>query len=301
MVVQERLNFDDEIAKNKIKSFFLMLIVLVVIIAIGYVVALILDPGYFFFVMIISIVFSIGYILVSYYNSDKIALASVKAQPASSVSHRQLLNAVENMSLASGLPMPKVYVMQSQEINAFASGRSPQKAVICVTTGALDKLNKQELEGVIAHEMGHIANFDIRFATLVAVMVGMVSIAAEIFLRSLWYSGGNDRDNKNAVLMIIGIVLAIVAPIVVQLVQLAISRKREYGADATGVKFTRYPKGLANALTKIKEEHVSNEELKRYPKAVAPLFISDPFKKKVQNLFSTHPDIDSRIERINAM
>jgi len=301
MVVQERLNFDDEIAKNKVKSFFLMLIVLVVIITIGYIIALILDPGYFFFIMIISIVFSIGYILVSYYNSDKIALASVKAQPASSVSHRLLINAVENMSLASGLPMPRVYVMQSQEINAFASGRSPEKAVICVTTGALEKLNKQELEGVIAHEMGHIANFDIRFATLVAVMVGMVSIIAEIFLRSLWLGGSGDKDNKNAVLMIIGIVLAIVAPIVVQLVQLAISRKREYGADATGVKFTRYPRGLANALGKIKNEHVANEELKRYPKAVAPLFISDPFKKKVQNLFSTHPDIDSRIERINAM
>jgi heat shock protein HtpX len=301
MIKEERLNFDDEIAKNKVKSFFLMLIVLVVIIVIGYVIALILDPGFFFIIMIISIVFSIGYILVSYYKSDKIALASVNAKPANSVLHRRLISSVESMSLASGLPMPKVYVMDSKEINAFASGRNPENAVICVTSGALEKLNKEELEGVIAHEMAHIANFDIRFATLVAVMVGMVSIAAEIFLRSLWFGAGSDKDNKNAVLMIIGVALAIIAPIVVQLVQLAISRKREYGADATGVKFTRYPPGLANALGKIKSEHVSKEDLKRYPKAVAPLFISDPFKKKVQNLFSTHPDIDSRIRKLNAM
>lgn len=298
---QQRLSFEDEISKNKIKSFFLMLIVLIVIIAIGYIIALILDPGYFFIIMIFSIIFSISYLLISYYKSDKIALASVNAKPASSSMHRQLINSVESMSLASGLPMPKVYVMESKEINAFASGRNPENAVICVTTGSLEKLNKQELEGVIAHEMAHIANFDIRFATLVAVMVGMVSIIAEIFLRSLWFSGDGGKDNKNAILMIIGVVFAILAPIVVQLVQLAISRKREYGADATGVKFTRYPKGLANALGKIKSEHVPNEELKRYPKAVAPLFISDPFKKKVQNLFSTHPDIDSRISKLNAM
>ena len=298
----EKLNFDDEIAKNKVKSFFLMLVVLMVIIAIGYVVSVLVNPAYSFIIFAFSIIFSIGYVLISYYNSDKITIWSVGAKPASSILHRKLIHAVENMSLASGLPMPKDYVMHSQEINAFASGRNPRNAVVCVTTGALDKLNKEELEGVIAHEMGHVANFDIRFATLVAVMVGMVSIIAEIFLRSLWFSGNRDREGKGkAILLVVGIILAIVAPIVVQLVQLAISRKREFGADATGVKFTRYPPGLANALRKIKREYVPSQDTKRYPKAVAPLFISDPFKKKFQNLFSTHPDIDTRIKRIEAM
>jgi len=298
----EKLNFDDEITRNKLKSFFLMLIVLIVIILIGYIVSIVVDPSYSFIVLSFSIVFSIGYLLISYYNSAKIAVFSVGAKPASPTLHKRLFDAVENMSIASGLPMPKVYIMQSDGINAFASGRNPENAVICVTTGALAKLNKEQLQGVVAHEMGHIANFDIRFATLVAVMVGMVSIIAEIFLRSLWFSGNGEKDNKgNAVLLIIGIVLAIVAPIIVQLVQLAISRKREFGADATAVKYTRYPPGLASALKVIKDEHFSKADSKRYPKAVAPLFISDPFKSKVQNLFSTHPDINERIKRIESM
>src|SRR3989344_4767983 len=142
--------------------------------------------------------------------------------------------------------------------------------------------------------MSHIANFDIRFMTLTAVLVGMISIAAEIFLRSLWFAGSDREGKGNTILIILGVIFAIVAPILAQLVSLAISRKREYTADATGVKFTRYPKGLANALKKIKSEHVPYADTKKYPKAVAPLFISDPFKKKVQNLFSTHPDINER-------
>jgi heat shock protein HtpX len=192
--------------------------------------------------------------------------------------------------------------MDSQEINAFASGRNPKNAVICVTTGALEKLNKHELEGVIAHEMSHIANFDIRFMTLTAVMIGMIAIISQIFLRSLWFgSGSNGRDNKNAVFLIIAIVVAILAPIAAQLVSLAISRKREYAADASGVKFTRYSPGLASALTKIKHEHIDVKELQKYSKATAPLFISDPFKKKFQNLFSTHPNIDDRIAKLKRM
>ena len=252
--------------------------------------------------MIMSIIISLAYILISYYNSDKIALASVRARPASKTEHRMLYHAVESMSLASGLPMPKVYIMQSDQINAFASGRDPNHAVICVTTGTLEKLNKQELEGVIAHEMSHIANFDIRFMTLTAVLVGMISIAAEIFLRSLWFSGDRNREGRaGAILIILGIVFAILAPIAAQLVSLAISRKREFTADATGVKFTRYPPGLASALKKIKHDHVPEQDKHRYAKAVAPLFISDPFKKKFQNLFSTHPDIDSRIKLLERM
>lgn len=302
----ERLSFHDEIAANKRKSVFLIVGIVIVFMLLGWVIASVLDPSYFFIIMAFSVVFTIGYTLVSYYNSDKIALASVKAKKASRTEHRALYHAAENMALASGLPMPRLYVMESEEINAFASGRDPQHAVMCFTTGALNKLNKQELEGVVAHEMSHIANYDIRFMTLTAVMVGMISIIAQIFLRSLWFSsmsgGRGNRDGKiQAILIIVGILFAILAPLVANLVSLAISRKREYTADATGAKFTRYPNGLASALKKIKHEHVPKKDQKHYAKAVAPLFISDPFKRKVQNAFSTHPPIDERIKRLERM
>jgi len=274
-----------------------------ILIVIGYIISLAVDPSYFFIIMILSIIISLSYTLISYYNADKIALASVKAVPASSTHHRQFISAAENMSLASGLPIPKLYVMQSEQINAFASGRNPKNAIVCVTTGALEKLNKQELEGVIAHEMSHIANYDIRFMTFAAIVIGMIAIVSEIFLRSLWFSSSNrDRENKSgAILIIVGIALAIIAPILSNLVSLAISRRREYGADATGVKLTRYPAGLASALRKIKHEHVSTEDKHRFPKAVAPLFISDPFKKKFTSMFSTHPNIDDRISKLERM
>ncbi|MGV8142140.1 MAG: M48 family metallopeptidase [Candidatus Pacearchaeota archaeon] len=300
--MNQRLSFHDEIRSNKLKSLALALIIILIFAGLGYIAAQFYNPSLFFTFMIIAIIISMSYTIFSYYNSDKIALASVRAKPASSVHHRQLLASVENMALASGLPMPRVYVMDSSQINAFASGRDPKHAVICVTEGTLAKLNKQELEGVIAHEMSHIANYDIRFMTFTAVVIGMISIISEIFLRSLWYSGGNNDDKKgNAILMIIGIALAILAPLLANLVSFAISRKREFAADASGAKFTRYPQGLASALRKIKQEHVSTEDKHRFPKAVAPLFISDPFKKKFTSLFSTHPNIDERISKLERM
>jgi heat shock protein HtpX len=300
--MQERLSFEDQIARNKLKSTVLLALIILIFIGVGYLIAQILDPSLFFVVMIISIIVSLLYTWFGYYYSDKIALASVGAKPASPTLHRPLLHAVENMSLASGIPMPRVYVMDSSEINAFASGRNPKNAVICVTSGSLQKLNKQELEGVIAHEMAHIANFDIRFMTLATVLIGMISIAAEILLRSFWFSSSDNRNSRTGVLLlIISIVVAILAPIFAQLVALAISRRREYTADATGVKFTRYPVGLANALRKIKSEHVEHDELKKFNKETAPLFISDPFKRSFTNLFATHPPIDSRIQRLEAM
>ncbi len=297
-----RISFHDQISRNKWKSFFLIAIIFLVFLALGYVIAMIYDPSLFFFIMVISIIVSILYILISYYNSDKIALASVSAKPADRRQYPQFYNSVEGLTLASGMPMPKLYVMENLQINAFASGRDPQHAVICVTTGTLEKLNKQELEGVLGHELSHVANFDIRFMTLVAVMVGMIAIISQLFLRSLWFRGGN-RDNKkgNAIFMLVGIILAILAPIVVQLVQLAISRKREYVADASAVKFIRSPTGLIGALKKIKNEHVPTQDTKKINKAVAPLFISDPFKKRIENLTSTHPDINKRIEILERM
>lgn len=298
--MKERISFQDEITKNKIKSIFLIGTILVFFVLLGFIISLALDPSYFFLIMILSIIFSLSYTIFGYYNSANIAISSVRAKPASPSEHKLLFNAVENMSIASGLPMPKVYIMESEQINAFASGRDPKHAVMCVTTGALKKLNKQELEGVIAHEMSHIANFDIRFMTLTAVLIGMISILAEIFLRSLWFSNSDD-DRGNAIFIVIGIIFAILAPIAAQLVSLAISRKREFAADATGVKLTRYPTGLKNALIKIRDEQVASQDLKRYPKAVAPLFMSDPYKKKIRTLFSTHPDINTRIKILDSM
>jgi len=302
---KKRLSFEDEIKRNKIKSSVLMIIIVAFFIFFGYIIAMILDPSYFFIIMIFSIIISISYTLIGYYNAEKIALASVNARPASRAEHPQLFHAVENMAIASGLPVPKVYVMESNQINAFASGRNPEKAVICITTGALKKLNKQELEGVIAHEMSHIANYDIRFMTLTAILIGLISIVAQMFLRSFWFGiGSNNRENKNnagLVIFMVGIILAILAPLFANLVALAISRKREYGADAMGVKLTRYPPGLKNALIKIKNESVYESDNKRYSKAIAPLFISDPFKRKIKSLFSTHPPLEERISKLERM
>jgi len=272
-----------------------MFSVFVVLVLLGYVISLAFSPEYFFFIMVIAIIFSIGYILISFYNSHKIAIASVGATKAYKDDYKQYHNLVEGLTLASGLPKPKLYVMHSQQINAFASGRNPEHAVVCVTEGALEKLDKNELEGVLAHELGHIASYDMRYMTLVAVMVGMIAIISQIFLRSLWFSGGRGNDKSKAIFMLIGIILAILAPIVVYLVQMSISRKREFVADASAVKFTRYPDGLIRALKKIKADYVPAE--KKVSKAVAPLFISNPFGK----LSNTHPSIDSRIKMLEKM
>jgi len=206
-------------------------------------------------------IFSIIYVTAGYYNSDSIALASVNAKKASREEYRLYHNLVEGLCLASGIPKPKLYVMESKNINAFATGEDPKHSVICVTTTALEKLNKQELEGVIGHELSHIANYDIRFMTLVAVLVGMIALISQIFLRSLWFSGGRNKKGSPWILLV-GITLAILAPIVVYFVQLAISRKREFAADASAVMFIRSPTGLIAALKKIQKE----KPLKKSPR-----------------------------------
>ena len=294
---KERIHFDDAISRNKIKSFFLILIIFAVLVLLSYVIGLIYSD-YFFLILIAGIIISILYVVISYYNSDKIALASTKAKEADPRIYRQYHNIVEGLCLASGLPKPRLYILPSQQINAFASGRNPEHSVLAVTEGAIQKLSKPELEGVIGHELSHIANYDIRFMTLAAVMIGMIAIISQIFLRSLWFSGGGrDRDNKNAVLMIIGVLLAILAPIAVQLVQLAISRKREYAADASSVKFTRSPTGLINALKKIEND---NHPVK-VSGALSPLFMSDPGRRDLSDIFATHPSLKKRIEILERM
>ena len=292
----ERIDFHDQIARNKRKSFFLILIVFAVLIALVYTIGLAIGTLDIFVISILAVIISLTYITISYYNSDKIALASVGAKPAEREKHKQYYNSVEGLTIASGLPMPRLFVMPSSQINAFASGRNPERAVICVTEGTLEKLDKNELDGVIAHELSHIANYDMKYMTLVAVMVGMISIVSQIFLRSLYFRGSRGNDKGKTLFLLIGIVLAILAPIVVYLVQMSISRKREFTADASAVKFTRYPGGLIRALEKIKQEHPTSES-KKINKAVAPLFFANPFA----NLGSTHPPIEKRIEILKAM
>ena len=253
---------------------------------------------YFFIIIIFGTIFSLVYVVGGYYKSADLAIASVNAKKATASKYRQYNNIVEGLCLASGLPKPKLYIMQNPQINAFASGRDPQHAVVCVTTGALEKLTKQELEGVLSHELSHIANYDIRFMTLTAVLVGMIAIISQIFLRSLFWSsmmgGRSNRNNNNAIFMIIGIALAILAPIIVALVQLAISRKREYAADSSAVKFMRTPTGLIGALKKIQ----SNAPMK-VSGAVAPLFLAKPTKER--EWFMTHPPLLKRIARLERM
>ncbi|HKL24003.1 MAG TPA: M48 family metallopeptidase [Candidatus Nanoarchaeia archaeon] len=302
----KRLSFNDQIARNKRKSFFLIIIIFLVFLALGYVIAKIFAPGSFFLIMIIAIIFSLSYVFGTYYNSHKIAVKSVGAKPASRKNFPQYHSLVEGIAISSGMPKPDLYIMDSNQINAFATGRNPSHAVICVTKGAVEKLDKRELEAVIAHEMGHIANYDMRYMTIATVMVGLIAIISEIFLYSLWFSGGNGGgggDNKgNIVFIIIGIALAILAPIIVQLVQASISRKREFSADASSAKYTRYPDALIRALEKIKNDQPTpyQNKNKKVNKTLAPLFFSNPFKN-MNNLAKTHPPIEKRIEALKKM
>ena len=253
------------------------------------------------FALILSGLMSLG----SYYYSDKIILTMSNAKQIQKKDNPELFRTVENLCIGDGLPMPKIYIIQDSAPNAFATGRDPKHAVVCVTTGILEKLNKSELEGVIAHELSHIKNFDIRLMAIVVILVGTIALLADIFMRSMWFRGRDreDRGNSQAIFMLIGIVLAILSPIIATLIQLAISRKREFLADASGVLLTRYPEGLASALEKISRDR---EPLEAANNATAHLYIVNPFKGKeiksfLAGLFNTHPPIEDRIKILRSM
>lgn len=287
----------NQITANKRKTYLLITGFLIFIIGLGWFV----DYGLGYSgVIYIASIFSIITSLVSYYSGDKVALSANKARRITKEDNPYLYRMVENLCISQGMPMPKVHIIDSPALNAFACGRDPEHASIAVTSGLMQALENEELEGVLAHELSHIQNYDIRVMTIVVVLVGIISILVDMALRMSFY-GRSDSENKNSngIVMVIGIIALVLAPIIATLIQLAISRRREYLADASGALMTRYPEGLARALEKIS---ASTTPLRTANSATAHMFISNPFKKgTMAKLFSTHPPAEDRINKLRGM
>lgn len=290
-------NLYTEQSKNVTKTWLLMAIFFAVVIALGWFASVYYgNPNILYF----FVGFSIFMNIFSYWFSDKVVIKLAGAKPANKSEYFDLYTIVENLSITSGLPMPKVYIVEDAAPNAFATGRDKNHAVVAVTTGLLAILDKSELEGVIAHELSHIGNRDMLLSTVVVVLVGFVTIISDVFTRGLLYGGKRDNDNKGGnVLTIVGVIFMILAPIFATLIQLAISRKREFLADASGALLSRYPEGLANALLKISRASIP---LKRQSTAIAHLYFADPkgstFGKKIKGLFATHPPVEDRVRAL---
>ncbi len=291
-----------QVDKNVARTWILITVFLVFIIGLGYVFSYNLNnPAILWF----AVIFSSGMSFISYWYSDKIALSINRAREVKHEENPEFFHIVENLCITAGLPMPKIYIIEDASPNAFATGRDAKHAAIAVTRGLLQKMNRTELEGVIAHELSHIGNRDILLSTVVVVLVGLVALLSHWFLR-FSFPGGvrRGRDNREggqigAILALIGIILAILSPLIASLIQLAISRKREFLADADGALLTRYPEGLASALEKIAADPTP---LRVANQATAHLYIANPFKgKKITNLFLTHPPIEERIKILRGM
>ena len=262
------------------------------------------NPGIFLFAFILSVLMSV----FSYWQSDKIVIMTTGAKPLSDQAAPELHNIVENLAITAGIPKPRIYIVEAPQPNAFATGRDPEHAIVAVTSGILQIMNKTELEGVLAHEMSHIGNRDMLVSTVVVVLVGVIQLLSDIFLRSMRFGfrGNNDRNGgqAGAIFLLIGIALAILAPIAAILIQLAVSRKREYLADASGVLLTRYPEGLASALQKLAQD---NTPMRQASHATAHLWLDDPYQGKQKTigwfskLFMTHPPIEDRIKKLREM
>lgn len=285
-------------SKNVTKTWMLMTVFFAVVIALGWFFSYYYqNPSILYF----FVLFSIGMNIVSYWFSDKIVLKLAGAKEAKREEYFDLYTTVENLSITAGLPMPRVYVVNDPAPNAFATGRDKNHAVVCATTGLLAILEKNELEGVIGHELSHIGNRDMLISTVVVVLVGFVSIISDMFLRSFLWGGQRDSDDNrsNGILVIVAIILSILAPLIATLIQLAISRKREYLADATGALLTRYPEGLANALRKISQY---SQPMRKQSTAIAHLYLADPkgykIGKRISGLFATHPPVEDRIKAL---
>jgi heat shock protein HtpX len=302
MAQQPRL-VEDHIRKNKRDTVLICMFMVVLLFSVIFAIGFILNAPPVF-TMAIALPVSLLYIFITYSFSVQSVIAAAAARPANPQNREEklLIYKVEEMSLAAGLPMPKVYVQDSHDINAFATGHKPDDAIICATTGAVQKLNSEQLEGVIGHEMSHIKNRDILVMTVTVGVVGAIALLAEIAIRMLFWGGGgrgNRRDSGGAIILIIAIIFIILAPIFSRLTYLAISRRREYLADADGAYLTRNPEGLAQALEKIKADIPDDP---KGSKTVAPLYIANPFKRALRNsIWSTHPPLDERIRRLRSM
>ena len=290
----------EDIRANKFRSGVIVSIFIIMITLIIYFICMAFDLG--IISIIIALICSICTAWVSYYNSDKIVLSMSKARPATKEENQKLVNILEALVVSAGLNVtPRLYVVEDEQPNAFATGRDPEHSVICVTTGLLEKLDYYELEGVIGHELAHITNYDIRLSAIVTVMVGFVVMLSDIFSRGFIRSrrnSSNDDNGGNAIFMVIGLVLLILAPIFGKLIQLSISRRREFLADATSVKYTRNPDGLISALEKISGDP---NELKTANKSTSHMYISSPFRdKKIakSSVWSTHPSLDERVDAL---
>ncbi len=293
-----------QITANKVRTFLILLIFIFLIVGFFFLIGQYFQsPGTYF---AFGLFFSLLAGFFSYFYSDRIVLFTVGAKPANKKEHFDFYTVTENLSIAAGLPMPKLYVINDAAPNAFATGRNPRHAVVCVTTGLLNKLERKEIEGVVAHELAHIKNYDILLASIVSVLVGTLALVADWILRSFWWGADDrreDRRRKHPIFFILLIVALILTPLAATLIQLAISRRREFLADASAALLTRYPEGLALALEKIASD---NHRLRTASSSTAHLFISDPFKKKgfsnrLLNLFSTHPPIEERIRILRSM
>ena len=300
--------FRERIARNRRNSLLLIAAFLAFITVFGYIIgwAWLGDPVRALAGLVFALVIGGVAGLISYYGGDKMVLAASRAREITHDDAPVLFNVVEEMSIAAGLPMPKVYIVDDSAPNAFATGRDPQHAVVAVTSGLLEKLDRDELQGVIAHEMSHVANFDIRYSMLVGILVGTTVLISDFFLRGLWFGGGRGRQREGGgqiqlIMIVVSIVLAILAPLFARLLQLSISRQREYLADATAIQLTRNPKGLADALQKISGDQ---EVLEVANRATAHLYIVNPikkFEKRAKGLFSTHPPIEERIQILRSL
>ena len=296
----------DEVRNNKIKSVLLMSFFIILIGVLGAAIGLVYGNLYFGLVM--ALIFGLIYSMIGFFSGDKMILSMSGARPVTKNEYPFLYHTIEGLAISAGIPAPKAYVIDDSALNAFATGKDPKNASITVTTGLLKDMNRQELEGVIAHEMSHVKNYDIRFMMLTAVLVGIVTLLSDFLLRTfLWGRGKRQRGSKGGgqitmVLIAAGLVLAILSPIIGEMIKLAISRKREFMADANGAILTRYPPGLAGALKKIAKD--ADPLVDKANKATAHLFISTPFRDKtgfVAKLFSTHPPLGERIKRLESM
>lgn len=294
----------EEISKNKRNSIILILGFVIFIILLGWLFGEVIYPGFGIAGLFIAFVIAILFAFFGYYFSDKIVLSISHAREVQKDEYPYLFNLIEGLAIAAGIPKPKAYVIDDTALNAFATGRDPQHSVIVVTTGLMKKLNREELEGVIAHEMSHIKNYDIRMMTLAVVFVGVVALLSDLMLRSILWGRHDDRGkgSLSIIFLVVGILLAILAPIIATLIKLAVSREREYLADASGAMLTRNPDGLASALEKISSD---KEPLEAANKATAHLYISNPLKENnkgwFDDMFSTHPSIEKRISRLREM